>query len=60
MWFKRVDIEADGYLSKKEMMEYFTSIQYSGKPVQNILSYVNEIFKEYGREKDGFLTFVET
>ncbi len=42
------------------MMEYLTSIRYSGKPVQNILSFVNEIYQEFDEDKDGFLTLEET
>ena len=59
MWFKRLDKDGDGQITKKEMIEYFTHINYSGKPVQNILSYVNEIYHKFDTDQDGFLTVEE-
>ena len=60
MWFKRIDSDGDGNISKKEMIDYFTLINYSGKPVQNILEYVNDVFAKYDLDKDNFLTVEET
>ena len=60
MWFKRIDRDGDGNISNKEMIDYFTLINYSGKPVQHVLEYVNEIFAKYDLDQDGFLTVEET
>lgn len=42
------------------MLRYFTSISYSGKPVQDVQSFVYDLYKKYDVDQDGFLNYEET
>lgn len=42
------------------MIDYFIKINYSGRPLNHIQKYVNDLWNKYDTDKDGFLTYFET
>ena len=43
-WFRSIDSDNDGGISKAEMMNYFNSINYSGRALLHVKNYVDEIW----------------
>lgn len=59
-WFRSIDSDNDGGISKPEMMNYFDSINYSGRALLHVKNYVDEIWMKYDADKDGYLNLNET
>ncbi len=47
-WFRSIDVDDDGSLSKNEMLNYFMSINYSGDFNKiNLQAYIDFIYEEF-------------